>query len=66
MTMTGFDFEHDYRSNTFMFIALIALTLLAVSIYGKYSTIRGLEVNKNSLLLKIKDVGMPNFPIFDD
>ena len=67
MTLWGLQFElYDHRSYTFMIIASFALTILVVGIYGKYNSIRGLEVNQNSLLLKIKDVGMPNYPIYDE
>lgn len=67
MTLWGFEFDlYDYKSNTFLIIALIVFTIFVVSIYFKYKSIQGLEVNKGSLLLRIKDIGMPNFPIYNE
>ena len=63
----GFDFElYDFKSNTFMVIAMMAFSLLVFAIYGKYKSIQGLEVSKSSLFMRIKDVGMLNYAIYDD
>ena len=42
----GFNFElYDFRSNTFMIIAMMAFSLLVFAIYGKYKSIQSLEVS---------------------